>query len=54
MLITHFRREPAMTLTLEPPTTGSPITLVPQALFCQCGCARCAKYDHCMNRRCLQ
>ncbi len=23
-------------------------------LFCQCGCARCAKYDHCHSRRCLQ
>lgn len=23
-------------------------------IFCQCGCARCSKGDHCFNRRCLQ
>lgn len=43
-----------MSLTLEPPVTEVPTKLAPRALFCQCGCARCAKYDHCLSRRCLQ
>lgn len=40
-----------MITTIEPAPTEVIVIPKPQMLFCQCGCARCAKYDHWLSRR---